>query len=241
MPVPLYRYSFREAKEHDEAQEWKQSHAENIRCRDAIDKMVSERYSNNIMPNNIIKDACAEFGIDRVGWVLATTVSENSNDGRYRPDTRRWSMQAFYIPNDAHNSDIVLRTHPELVNGMVGQYRKYLSEELGILSKEACLPNSNGEDYTEKLLILHTDALAEDYKKGEYQYFYANGGNGCRPTSLGRKIFGFFVSDGEKTQFVRGDFIGIADPEQVPDWVNENLEKYLHGQENTEDGGMKLE
>ena len=38
MPVPLYRYSFREAKEHDEAQEWKQSHAENIRCRDAIDK-----------------------------------------------------------------------------------------------------------------------------------------------------------------------------------------------------------
>lgn len=67
MPVPLYRYSFREAKEHDEIQEWKQSHAENIRCRDAIDKMVSERYSNNIMPNNIIKDACAEFGIDRVG------------------------------------------------------------------------------------------------------------------------------------------------------------------------------
>ena len=106
MPVPLYRYSFREAKEHDEAQEWKQSHAENIRCRDAIDKMVSERYSNNIMPNNIIKDACAEFGIDRVGWVLATTVSENSNDGRYRPDTRRWSMQAFYIPNDSRNHEI---------------------------------------------------------------------------------------------------------------------------------------
>ena len=87
MPVSLYRYSFREAKEHDEAQEWKQSHAENIRCRYAIDKMVSERYSNNIMPNTIIKDACDEFGIDRVGWVLATTVSENSNDGRCRPDT----------------------------------------------------------------------------------------------------------------------------------------------------------
>ena len=45
--VPLYRYSFREAKDHDEVQDWKQSHAENIRCRDAIDKMVSERYSNN--------------------------------------------------------------------------------------------------------------------------------------------------------------------------------------------------
>ena len=103
MPVPLYRYSFREAKEHDEIQDWKQSHAENIRCRDAIDQMVRERYRNSILPTDIIKDACAEFGIDRVGWVLATTVSENSNDGRYRPDTRRWSMQAFYTPNDSRN------------------------------------------------------------------------------------------------------------------------------------------
>ncbi len=113
--------------------------------------------------------------------------------------------------------------------------------DLGILTKEACLTDSNADDYTEKLLMLHPDALAEEYKKGEFQYFYASGGNGCRPTSLGRKILGFFVSDGEKAQFVRGDFIGIADPEQLPEWVNENLEKFLHPQENTEDGGMKLE
>ena len=113
--------------------------------------------------------------------------------------------------------------------------------DLGILTKEACLTDSNADDYTEKLLMLHPDALAEEYKKGEFQYFYASGGNGCRPNSLGRKILGFFVSDGEKAQFVRGDFIGIADPEQLPEWVNENLEKFLHPQENTEDGGMKLE
>ena len=206
MRVPLYRYSFREAKDHDEVQDWKQSHAENIRCREAIDKMVSERYRNNHMPDSIVKDACADFGIDRVGWVLATTVSENSNDGRYRPDTR-----------------------------------KYLSEDLGILSKEACLTGSNAEDYTDKLLILHSDALTDEYKKGEFQYFYANGGNGCRPTSLGRKIFGFFVTDGEKTHFNRADFIGIADPEQVPDWVSEKLDSILQGQANTEDGGMQLQ
>ena len=75
MPVHLYRYSLREAKEHDEVQDWKQSHAENIRCRDAIDQMVRERYRNSILPCDIIKDACDEFGIDRVGWVLATTVT----------------------------------------------------------------------------------------------------------------------------------------------------------------------
>ena len=236
----LYRNSLSEARRCDELQLWRDSYKENIRCRDNLDKMVSEQYNGNILPDEIIKTACEEFGIDRVGWVLANTVNENDYDGRYRPDTKKWARTTFYIPNDIHNCEFELRTHPELVNGMVGQYRKYLSEELGILSQEACLPNSNEDDYTDKLLILHTDALAEDYKKGEYQYFYANGGNGCRPTSLGRKIFGFFVSDGEKTQFVRGDFIGIADPEQVPDWVNEKLAVFLEEQQNTEEGGLTL-
>ena len=143
MPLHVYRYSLSEAKRCNEMNLWRDSHKENIRCRDAIDKMVSEQYSGNILPDEIIKTACQEFGIDRVGWVLANTVNENDYDGRYHPDTKKWARTTFYIPNDIHNCEFELRTHPELVNGMVGQYRKYLSEELGILSQEACLPNSN--------------------------------------------------------------------------------------------------
>ena len=120
----------------------------------------------------------------------------------------------------------------DVVNSLTETEQKALHRYLSI--------KLSAKEHTDKLLILHTDALAEDYKKGEYQYFYANGGNGCRPTSLGRKIFGFFVSDGEKTQFVRGDFIGIADPEQVPDWVNEKLAVFLEEQQNTEEGGLTL-
>lgn len=88
MPVHLYRYSLSEAKRYDEMNLWRDSHKENIRCRDVIDKMVSEQYSRNILPNEIIRSACKEFGIDRVGWVLANTVNENDYDGRYRPDTK---------------------------------------------------------------------------------------------------------------------------------------------------------
>lgn len=228
MPVSLYRYSLHEAESANEAKTWRESHKENIRCRDFIDKMVSERYSGNILPSEIIKDACAEFGIDRVGWVLATTVVENDYDGRYRPDTKQWARTAFYLPNDEANEDFELRTHPELVNGMVGQYRKFLSEDLGLLTKDACLPKSNESDYTDQLLIMRSDSLAEAYKKGEFQYFYARAGFGCSPTDTGRKVFGFFVSDGEKARFERADFLGIADRSKCPDWVIDNLEKHLY-------------
>ena len=217
MAVYLYRNSLSEARRCDELQLWRDSYKENIRCRDNLDKMVSEQYNGNILPDEIIKTACQEFGIDRVGWILANTVIENDHDGRYR-----------------------LRTHPELVNGMVGQYRAYLKEELGILGRDFCLPNSDNDDYTGKLLIMRSDSLSDEYKKGEFQYFYTSGGNGCRPTSAGRKVFGFFVSDGEKAQFERTDFLGIADPSQCPNWVNEKLAVFLEGQQNTEEGGLTL-
>lgn len=241
MAVYFYRNSRNEAIRLKGLDEWRESHQENIRCRDAIDKMVSEQYSGNILPDKIIKAACQEFGIDRVGWVLANTVIENDYDGRYRPDTKQWAKNAFYMPNDKQNKEFELRSHPELINGMIGQYRTYLSEELGILTKDACLSNSDKSDYENQLLIMNSDALAEPYKRGEYQYFYAKNGFGCSPTAIGRKVFGFFVSDGEKAQFERADFLGIAEPEQVPDWVNENLNKYLNGQTFSEDGGIKLE
>ena len=241
MFVPLYRYSLREARRLGEIDEWKESHAENVRCRDTIDAMVAERYRNNILPHDIIVDACKEFGINRVGWVLATTVTENDYDGRYGEENKQWARTAFYLPKEERCCEYELRSHPVLIDGFAGYYRNYLYKDLGILTRDACLPDSNGKDYTDQLLIMSCNALAEDYKKGEFQYFYAQSGFGCSPTASGRKVFGFFVSDGEKAQFVRGDFIGIADPEKVPEWVNENLDKYLHGQENSEDGGMKLE
>lgn len=112
--------------------------------------------------------------------------------------------------NETANNE--LQSHPVLVDGLTGYYRNYLHNELGILTKEACLPKGNEEDYTEKLLLLHSDALAEEYKRGEFQYFYANGGNGCRPTSLGTKVFGFFVSDGEK----RNSLVATSSASQIP-------------------------
>ena len=163
MAVYLYRNSLSEARRCDELQLWRDSHKENIRCRDDIDKMVSEQYNGNILPDEIIKTACKEFGIDRVGWVLANTVIENDYDGRYRPDTKQWARTSFYIPNDSHNCEFGLRTHPELVNGMVDQYRAYLKEELGILGRDFCLPNSDNDDYTGKLLIMRSDSLADEY------------------------------------------------------------------------------
>lgn len=92
-----------------------------------------------------------------------------------------------------------------------------------LLDGTKCIKNSRSERYENKLLILDPKALLSEFQKPHFQYFYATGGFGCKPDSLGRKVYGHFLADGEKGQFFRSDFLGIADTEQLPEWAAERL------------------
>ena len=79
------------------------------------------------------------------------------------------------------------------------------------------------ENYTGRLLVLNPSCLKEEYRFEEFQYFFAQSGFGCDPSSLGTKVFGKFLIDGEKACFRRDEFLGIADPEKLPAWASEKL------------------
>lgn len=97
-----------------------------------------------------------------------------------------------------------------------------MSSELKLLGKDKCL--ADDRQYAEKLLILKPDSLKEIFRKPYFQYFYAQSGFGCYPDKLGGKIFGRFLADGEKGQFRRSDFLGVADKEQLPKWAQKRLD-----------------
>ena len=237
MPVALYRNSFSEAENSKEIGKWRESHKENVRCKQRLDELISSRYDRNQLDKDIVKDICGEFGIERVRWVLTNTVRHNIEDGRYRPETKEWA-KSIYFPKDAHNHAFALTSHPELVNGVVNMYRRYLRQDLGLLDSTDCIKTDEPQNYEGQLLILKTSALTEEYKKGDFQLFYANCGFGCSPTALGRKVFGMFLIDGEETNFSRSDFYGIADESKIPDWAVERLNEIRT--EPTQDEGMVM-
>lgn len=92
-----------------------------------------------------------------------------------------------------------------------------------LLDSAKCMENSRSERYENRLLILDPKMLRSEFQKPYFQYFYAVGGFGCKPESLGRKVYGSFLADGEEGQFFRNDFLGIADTEQLPEWAAERL------------------
>ena len=232
--TPLYLYSYEVAKRDQEVSDWRASYNENVRCKTYIDKQIAKRFDGMRLDGDLVKDVCEVFGIDRVKWVLANTVHYLRYDGRFRPENKQWAS-TLNIPRSPYNSEFCLRSHPEIVNGLVNQYRRYVREELGMFDYTHCLHTEDAEHYAGKLLILRPEFLSDEIKDGRHQLFFGKFGNGCDPESSGHKVYGFMLDSGRETHFNRYDILGVADESKLPKWAIEKLAE-LRAQD--EDAGL---
>lgn len=230
---PIYEWSLSEARRLNERDEWRESHTINCECARAIEKAIGENYKDNCL-GDCIKPLIDEYGYDRVNWVLANTVQQNRNDGRYSEDNKRWS-RTFRIPIDGHNKSFTVNSHPGLVDLVIGQARRAW-QDLGLLDYSHCESESDGQlDYTRKVLVIDPRIFDDKYKTPEDQLFFATHGNGCRPQASGRKIYGFFLKDGEQTIYSRTEVIGILKDEHLPDWARDKIaERYPPDEDESE-------
>ncbi len=222
----LYRHSLNAAEVEGNVNLYRESKQENIRCKEAIEAAICEkydRYSYCLDPIGA-KQVLAEFGYDRTMWVLAATIRNRDNDARFSRENKTWAntIVPMYM-RKSEFSDYTVRSHPGLIDTFVSQVcREY--EALGLLTAKECLYDSGSQSYEKQLLVLRPEVLSEQYKNPYTQYFYAESGFGCYPEKSGGKVFGRFLCDGESAHFYRDQFIGIADREQLPKWAAKRLE-----------------
>lgn len=220
----IYKYSWETAKYENELKEYQESKRENIKCKEAIEEAIRTHFDGMHLDISCVQDIFSEYGYDRTMWVLAATVKNKSFDGRFSNINKGWARTIIPSHLEKYEFDeYAVQSHPAVLNGFIDSVRVEY-EALGLLSSEECLKDSYKEDYTNKLLILRPEILKDEARKPALQYFYAEDGFGCDPSKLGRKVFGTFLADGERTHFGRGDFIGIADTEKLPEWASKRLE-----------------
>ena len=125
--VPLYTDPVRVARINDEIPQYRESKRANIACKKAIENLLAEQFDGMWLHGDCAKELCDEFGTDRVGWVLASTVQHFSWDGRFRHHNKLWADE-FLIPTDPDDqtTDYCVNYHPEIVNGLIDQYREYV-------------------------------------------------------------------------------------------------------------------
>lgn len=221
----LYRQSFENAKLSGEIEEYYESRSENIRCKKAIESAVANDFDGYYLGDKGVKRVIADFGYDRTMWVLAASILNKKNDGRFSCENKEWarSVIPLYLPKKEMR-EYCVDSHPAVLNGFIDQVKKRY-DRLGLVGEKQCVQSDKPQDYERKLLILKPEILNEQFKNPINQYFYATGGFGCDPEKSGKKVFGQFLADGEKAQFYREDFCGVADYEQLPRWAVERLEQ----------------
>ncbi len=130
--IPVYQHTGSYAREHGELEQFRDSFKANIACKEAIEAAIREHYRNNCLGREAPQQVVAQFGYDRVFYVLANTVNQMDWDGRISRDNKAWAKtipvceSTDGIGGD-RNCYFVVNSHPDLTDLFVTQARKEYS------------------------------------------------------------------------------------------------------------------
>lgn len=229
--IPLYPVSASEARSRNVLSQWRESHRENIACGEAIQDAIRSHFDGMHLDTSCLDVVIDAYGWQRTIYVLSNTLQLKSHDGRFHEDNLLWSRLTHIPPDEHHNYEFAVDSHPAVLDGFVTAFRKRL-DALALFRPEHCEPNARAElDYTGRVLVLSPDVLSEDYWEPKYQLWYALDGFGCSPTAIGRSVRAVCLADGETARWNRSEFLGPVRDEFLPDWAREQAEKLRAGEE----------
>ena len=139
----LYRYTLQNANEFDEVEQWRESHRENCKCANDITDAINSHYHDNRL-DNCVQSMIDKYGFDRVNWVIANTIREGIQDGRYSKENKKWA-EGFDVLSSDQNWHFCVTAHPGLVNVFANQLRAAWNE-LGLFDKAAVTDETNYEN-----------------------------------------------------------------------------------------------
>ena len=134
--MEIYRNTAAYAKENGEMQKWRDSKAENIACRDAVDRAVAENFDGaHLKTEAILDNVIAAYGKERVELILAATIQEKAHDGRFSRDNKEWAA-SVPMPEGEKTYLVSDKTHPILLDALVKEYRvNYAEKKLSVMDK----------------------------------------------------------------------------------------------------------
>lgn len=128
--VPVYYESFGYAAENGEVDLYRISRQLNEECRNAIEEAIADNFDGMHLADDATKSVVEQFGMERMGYILAYTLNYNNHDGRYSHSNKEW---ADITCKGEHGNNIrtdwIVRSHPAVLNGFVDMYRKELAAE----------------------------------------------------------------------------------------------------------------
>ena len=131
--VPVYYEPFSYAKENDEVDLYRTSYRLNSECKQAIHEAIADNYDGMYLGDGAVDQVVRQYGMERVGYILANTLHHKSYDGRFSPGNKEWAEQVSTPEHNADRmtfrTDWVVDSHPAILDGFVTMFRKELEAQ----------------------------------------------------------------------------------------------------------------
>ena len=106
------------------------------------------------------------------------------------------------------------------------------------LSATDCVPDSQGTDLRNKIVVVRAECLRREYRSVTNQIKLCIGGSGASPFSRGTSCLCVDLYSGGSEYFGRSDVMGTLDEAKLPNWAKRGLAEYrLKQKEKRERGG----
>ena len=124
---------FSYAKENDEVDLYCASYRLNSECKQAIHEAIADNYDGMYLGDGAVDQVVRQYGMERVGYILANTLHHKSYDGRFSPGNKEWAEQVSTPEHNADRmtfrTDWVVDSHPAILDGFVTMFRKELETQ----------------------------------------------------------------------------------------------------------------
>ncbi len=129
----VYGHTLSYAMEHGEVDKYSDSRKLDRECREAIEGTIRQNFDGMHLKHDIVKPLAEQYGSERMAFVLASTIQQESWDGRFSVDNKAWASE-FYIPeNIVHgidmNRELIVSSHPTVLDGFIDMFRSEVLEK----------------------------------------------------------------------------------------------------------------
>ena len=131
--VPVYYEPFSYAKENDEVDLYRTSYRLNGECKQAIHEAIADNYDGMYLGDGAVDQVVKQYGMERVGYILANTLRYKNYDDRFSHSNKEWAEQVGTPENNARiikfRADWVVTSHSAVLDGFVTMYREKLEKQ----------------------------------------------------------------------------------------------------------------
>lgn len=152
-----------------------------LNCKNAIESTIAEKFDGFILQRNTADAIVNEYGMECVEFVLANTIRHFDYDGRFSLNNKEWA-KGIVAENEWQNNDLLLSTHPAVLDGFTNQARRYINvlrekqrEAESTVEKSVQEQNENATDEQELEWHIIHEADDENGKPTEWSTTIAEG------------------------------------------------------------------